>query len=110
MKRMRSFPQETVPIHWTIPDLIAYFQKITVLIGIRPCNLAGFFWQGFWGRAGGHMSMRSAVRWLLWAVFRIYVGEIFQGLERSMEIPYKETLLGAPASLRPRRWGIPRLR
>jgi hypothetical protein len=75
MKRMRSFPQEMVPIHWTIPDLIAYFQKITVLIGIRPCNLAGFFWQGFWGRANGHMSMRSAVRWLLWAVFRIYVGE-----------------------------------
>jgi hypothetical protein len=75
MKRMRSFPQETVPIHWTIPDLIAYFQKITVLIGIRPCNLAGFFWQGFWGHAGGHMSMGSAVRWLLWAVFRIYVGE-----------------------------------
>jgi len=44
----------------------------------KTCKIAGFWWQGFWGRTGGHLIMRSANRWLLWGVFRIYVGEIDQ--------------------------------
>jgi|GEM_PF-5758526 hypothetical protein len=44
----------------------------------KTCKIAGFWWQGFWGRTGGHLIMRSANRWLLWGVFRIYVGEIGQ--------------------------------
>ena len=41
--------------------------------------------------------MRSAVRWLLWAVFRIYIGEIpYVGNLPTVMLSYK-TLLGAAA-------------
>jgi len=59
-----------------IPGLIEYFQKSRDFMATKTCKIAGFLWQGFWERPSGHMNLRSAARWLLWAIFRIYVGEI----------------------------------
>ena len=96
------FPVETVSTPVEIPDLIGYFQKSRDFKATKTCKIAGFFWQGFWERAGGHLSMRSAARWLLWGVFRIYIGEFCHKDSLSAVTSHKKTLLGAKAPPRGR--------
>jgi len=98
------FPVETVSTPVEIPDLIGYFKKSRDILAIYTCNLAGFCWSGFWGRAGGHMSMRSAARWILWGGFRIYIGEFYHKDSLSAVTSQKKTLLGAKA---PAAWHPP---
>ncbi len=70
----------------------------------KTCKIAGFWWQGFWGRTGGHLIMRSANRWLLWGVFRIYVGEICFKRVRSTVTLYRKTFF---SGCRPATWPSP---
>jgi hypothetical protein len=98
----RAIPQNPIPVEivstlMEIPDLIEYFQKSRDFMATKTCKIAGFLWQGLWERPSGHMSGRSAARWLLWAVFRIHIGEIVPKEKLSTLIIHKKTLLGAVA-------------
>ena len=78
--------------------------KITVLTRIKPALLAGFLRPRFWDRPVGHMRGRSAVRWLLWVVFRIYDGEVLYRRDVPTVTFTQKTLLGAVA---PAAWASP---
>jgi len=64
------FPVETVSIPLKKSYYFVYFPKISILIRIQICNLAGFLWPRLWDRAGGQLRGRSANRCNLWAFLR----------------------------------------